>query len=332
MSPSLSIFLLIIVTIMWGSWFQVVKHTGKFPISVFMFILYSFSLLIVFMVLFFSGELSNLFPEILLKKDVALKVLIGGMLFGIGMQINLTIVKQIGLILSASIIATCGILIGTFVSVSLGGIPAHASVATILFAALILVIASVVSQYSGVLKNKKSISKHVNSPKKENTSFQLKPILILIFANAFLLIGYPYATSIGIATAKNPNAFIPLICIGLLSMGSFLGSLIFALIDVIINKKYDDIRNPGRSIGWISLMALIGAICHFGGNIIYVIAAPWVSIGIAWPLSNSYNMWSYVWGLIYGEYKNAPKSAYIALSIGFVLFVLGMIILSKNVI
>ncbi|MEG2843539.1 MAG: hypothetical protein RR900_08625, partial [Ruthenibacterium sp.] len=73
---------------------------------------------------------------------------------------------------------------------------------------------------------------------------------------------------------------------------------------------------------------LIAAFCHFGGNVLHAIAAPVVSVVIATTLGNSYSMWSYVWGLAYGEFRGAHKKTYLLLASGVGLFLAGIVVLS----
>ena len=47
LSQSTALIILLIVTFLWGSWFQVVKHTGDYPIYALLSWLYVFSIFIV---------------------------------------------------------------------------------------------------------------------------------------------------------------------------------------------------------------------------------------------------------------------------------------------
>ena len=78
-------------------------------------------------------------------------------------------------------------------------------------------------------------------------------------------------------------------------------------------------------------MACIAAFCHFGGNVLHSIAAPVVSVVIATGIGYSYGMWSYLWGLLYGEFKGAGKRTFAVLAGGIALFVIGVLILTFNV-
>ena len=83
-------------------------------------------------------------------------------------------------------------------------------------------------------------------------------------------------------------------------------------------------------LGKLFVLAAIAAFCHFGGNVLHAIFAPVVSVAIATVIGNSYHCWSYIWGLIYGEFKGTSKKTYGILFGGMLLFVAGVILLSFN--
>lgn len=52
LSQTSAVFVLLFVTFLWGSWFQAVKHTGNYPIYVFLNWMYLFSVVIVWGAIF----------------------------------------------------------------------------------------------------------------------------------------------------------------------------------------------------------------------------------------------------------------------------------------
>ena len=52
LSPTMAVLILIFVTFLWGSWFQVVKHTGDYPIYVFLNWMFLFSIFVVWISIF----------------------------------------------------------------------------------------------------------------------------------------------------------------------------------------------------------------------------------------------------------------------------------------
>lgn len=116
----------IFVTFLWGSWFQTVKHTGNFPVHAFISMMYAVSVVIVWGAIGFLG--AEMVPHGVLNemtgnRPLALLVFACGLVFGVAMQLQLTVVKRIGLILSTSVSATCSILGGTAVSMMFAGCP-----------------------------------------------------------------------------------------------------------------------------------------------------------------------------------------------------------------
>lgn len=116
----------IFVTFLWGSWFQTVKHTGNFPVHAFISMMYAVSVVIVWGAIGFLG--AEMVPHGVLNemtgnRPLALLVFACGLVFGAAMQLQLTVVKRIGLILSTSVSATCSILGGTAVSMMFAGCP-----------------------------------------------------------------------------------------------------------------------------------------------------------------------------------------------------------------
>ena len=137
MSVQLATFGMIFVSLLWGSWFQTVKHIGKFPTEKFITLMYGFSVVIVWLSIAFLGPSmipTSVFAE--LSSDPSLAVVIGicGVVFGIAMQLHLTVVKRVGLILSTSVSASAAILGGTIVTIIFAGVPESVSVAELFVA------------------------------------------------------------------------------------------------------------------------------------------------------------------------------------------------------
>ena len=72
---------------------------------------------------------------------------------------------------------------------------------------------------------------------------------------------------------------------------------------------------------------VIAAGAHYGGNIINAIATGTLTAAVSWPLGATAQMWTYVWGLASGEFKDAPRKSYLLIGIGAILFAIGIIYL-----
>lgn len=314
------------VTLLWGSWFQTVKHIKNFPVDAFITLMYAISVPIVWISIFIgNGTMipEGVFTEIRSNVVLAIGVMVCGFVFGIAMQMHLTIVKKVGLILSTSVSATCAILGGTIVSILFAGVPQGVSIAILIIASLLLICATFTCQYAGYRHDKASM-------KIEHTSSRIQDILMLAFINLVLMSSYPLANSLGLRTELNPNAFSSLTCMGLVVIGAFLGAL-----SVTIYKMHQRpiqlFRKVEVSYKKLFILAGIAALCHFGGNILHAIFAPVLSITIATAMGNSYHVWSYVWGLVYGEFKGASLKTYGILGSGVLMFLAGVLLLSWNI-
>ncbi|MEG1407980.1 MAG: hypothetical protein RSD23_08975, partial [Ruthenibacterium sp.] len=309
--------------------FQVVKHTGDYPIYAFLTWLYVFSLGIVWgaIVLLQDKMIPNgVINEITSDIPRAALVLLCGAMYAIGMQIQLVVVGRIGLILSTSVSATCTILMGTVVSAFFGGLPDGVSFFTIFGAAILLVFATILCQYAGVQRDA-DIGKGgdvINKPAQTTR----KDITILLLSSLVFAPFYTLAMSVGLRSTLRPKGFASLTCMGLLCIGAFIGTSIYTAVKLTKEKKWHVFLHPGKGMKIILVMALIAAFCHFGGNVLHAIAAPVVSVVIATTLGNSYSMWSYVWGLAYGEFRGAHKKTYLLLASGVGLFLAGIVVLS----
>lgn len=152
----------------------------------------------------------------------------------------------------------------------------------------------------------------------------------MAFINLILMSSYPLANSIGLRSALNPDGFSSLTCMGALVIGAFAGSSLFTLILLCREKESVAKVMALLPLGKLFILASIAAFCHFGGNVLHAIFAPIVSVAIATVIGNSYHCWSYIWGLIYGEFKGTSKKTCGILFGGILLFVAGVILLSVN--
>lgn len=314
----------IFVTVLWGSWFQTVKHIKTFPVHAFITLMYGLSVLVVWVSIALFGNFLNtkdIFFEISSNIPLSMFVLLCGICFGIGMQMHLSIVKRIGLILSTSVSASCAILGGTIVTILFSELPKGVTIPLLMLVAVLLISATIVCQYAGILRDKdKGIAVAATKESRK------KDVFHLAFINLVLLSSYALANSIALKTPTNPRGFEALTNMGVLVIGAFVGSLAVTLIRC---HKEGGLRfDCGVSRKKLLGLALIAACCHFGGNVLHTFFAPVISVTIATALGNSYHLWSYVWGLLYGEFKGSSVKTYAILGIGILLFVIGVVIIS----
>lgn len=325
MSTQIAIGGIIFVTFLWGSWFQTVKHIDSFPVHAFISMMYGISVVIVWLSIGFAGRSmipQGVFYEIKNNVGLTAAVVGCGLIFGIAMQMHLTVVKRIGLILSTSVSATCAILGGTIVSAIFAGVPEGVSVSILFIASFLLILATITCQYAGICRDRKKQKRK----KGEKTQSRVQDVLLLAFINLILMSSYPLANSLGLRSALNPEGFSALTNMGILVIGACLGSGFFTLISFLRQKP----ESGNVSMRKLIFLATIAAFCHFGGNVLHAVFAPVVSVAVATVLGNSYHCWSYIWGIIYGEFKGAGRRSYLLLSTGILLFVTGVFLLSFN--
>ena len=314
----------IFVTILWGSWFQTVKHIKSFPVHAFITLMYGLSVFVVWIPIALFGKVlipDGIFNEISGHSGLSLFVILCGVCFGIGMQMHLTIVKRIGLILSTSVSASCAILGGTLVTVLFSELPEGVTAPLLILVSILLILATVVCQYAGVLRDRDK-----GIVVKDTQVSRSKDVFSLAFINLVLMSSYALANSVALKTPTNIDGFAPLTNMGLLVIGAFVGSLCVTL----IRCQKEGPLNFDCGVSRIKLigLAFIAACCHFGGNVLHTLFAPVISVTIATALGNSYHLWSYVWGLIYGEFKGSSKKTYAVLGFGVLLFIVGVLIIS----
>jgi hypothetical protein len=189
------------------------------------------------------------------------------------------------------------------------------------------VLATIICQYAGIVRDRKA-----GRMSAELKKSRIHDILSLVFINSVLLSSYPLATSVGIRSPLNPNGLSSLTCMGILVTGAFISSNVFTILTLTRKRQWRVFWHPDKKISIILFMAFIAACCHFGGNILHAIVAPVISVVIATAMGNSYHIWSYLWGIFYGEFRGANYKAYFLLTSGIIMFIIGVLVLSFNVV
>ncbi|RED65268.1 MULTISPECIES: hypothetical protein [Cohnella] len=325
MTETGAIFMILTAAFLWGSWLMGTKYTKDFPLPAFMLWLYTSSFVLVWVVVLISevARPTHFIPIIAASPWLAVLVMICGGAMAIGMQIQMSVVGKVGLILSNSVSATSGVLLGTLVTVIIGGLPDHVSVRTVVIAAVILIFATFVCQYSGKLRDRDLNRAGKRQRPKQDT----KAALMLIFSSV-LVAAYPLGLSSGVRTDFGNHGFPALVCIGLLSLGSFIGTVLYSgylltkqkQLRSVLDKKYKKA---------IMISCLCG-VCHYGGNLIHVLAAPMISVAVSWLIGRSGNMWTYVWGIYHKEYTGASFKTYGVLTVGIGIYIFGVLLLSRS--
>ena len=334
MSATVAIIGMVLVTFMWGSWFQTVKHIKDYPIIAYTFWLYFFSPIIVWTsILFLHKQMvpDGVLNEIAKYPGKAATVFLCGMIFAIGMQLQMGFVKKLGLILSTSVSASSNVLASTFITSFVGGLPEGASFPKILTASLMLIAATIICQTAGARRSKDI---HAGTEEKEHVrKVKKSDILALALINALMLTAFPLSMSLTLKSGLRPEGFSSLTLMGILSLGAFIGSLIFTLSYLKKKGGMDRLFEPWKKGNRkILVLAFISAVCHFGGNVLQSIFSPVISVPIATPMGTAYNVGSYFWGVLYGEFKGSSKRTYGVLILGVLFFIGGVLLLTSNIV
>lgn len=350
MSIEIALLTMILVSFLWGSWLQVVKYLEEYPIQFFLTWMYFFSLIITWTLITIDG-LIPIIKEMTSNIVLTFFILCCGAIYSLGMQLQLLVINRMGLLLSSSIMSSGMIFSGLISSALIGGIPRNASLSMILLAAFLIVMGTIVCQISGLMRDKdieKSDEVINNIADSNKAQYQaesiinnkkdsrVRNIVLLLIASAVLVPFYSIALSLGLKTNLRPRGFSSLTIMGLLSLGAFLAYVVNSSITIIKKNKNHGVisffmqGSSRKGLGKVTILSMISAFCHFGGNILHSFSAPVVSVVISTGIGYSNGMWGYLWGLVYGEFKNAKTKTYLVLAVGVVLFIFGIIILSLN--
>ena len=124
---------------------------GRFSAAGLLLWLYGFSFVLVwsFILIVEGFDIGWIFGEICADPWRALFVMACGSGMALGIQLQMTVIGRVGLVLSNSVNATFGILLGTLLSAVLGKLPEGVSYGRVFLTALILICATAICQYSG---------------------------------------------------------------------------------------------------------------------------------------------------------------------------------------
>jgi hypothetical protein len=161
------------------------------------------------------------------------------------------------------------------------------------------------------------------SPAGETSAFKganmWKAVAVLV-ASAALIPAYSLAISFGLRSVSHPQGLAVLPFMALLASGAFIGALLSSGGVLTQRRQWGRIFHARPRY---LLYGLLAALAHYGGNIIHTFATARLSSVISWPLGFTSGLWTQMWGLVYGEFRGAPKKAYLWLAAGVILYALG---------
>lgn len=323
-STGVGIFMVLLTTFMWGSWFQFVHKIGRWPVASFMLWLYTSSFVIVWIAVFaLEGAFipEGIVSTVRASKGLCLFVLVCGALFAVSMQIQMMVLSKAGLIFCTSVTAMVSIPYGFLISSYFGGISPNISFPLLILGVILVFSAGLLCQRSTRMRD---ADQGVEIDKGDKS--RLKYMLVILLCHFFLGPSYTLAMSIGTKTDLRPAGLPSVLLIGILSCGSLIGTWVLSGIRLTRNHQWKETFSwdNRRYIGY----ACLSGVFHYGGNLIHTIAIPVLSMAIAWPLGNLSSVWQYLWGLVQGEFKGVKKATYIMLLAGVGGYILALIILT----
>ncbi len=315
-----AILLELCTAFLWGSWFQFLKKIGNYPMPAFMIWLYVFSNMIVWGVM--CGWRDIFVPEgiaasLASRPGLAAFCMAGGALFGAGMQVSTTVMVRLGLVLSVSVTATLSIFTGTIIPMAVHGLPEGVTVPVLLLISLVFLSGTLLIQFGGVIYRRDNEDNvDLSIPKIDGRTY------LLFLLNTVLGLGYTFAVTYGMRSVTNPDGLPPMLCCGMICLGALTGTLAVSGFRLLRAGELSILRHtPPR----ILMYCFLSACGHFGGNVTHMIAAPLLSLAIAWPITTTSGIWTYFWGFAYGEFRHSSMQVKLLIIAGVFLYLTGLV-------
>lgn len=322
LSNGLAIFLSLFAASLWGTWFISLKYLKNYPIQAFIMTLFTTSLVLVWGVGFIldgKALLGNIADILAIKPSCVWITFVCGILYVIGMSMTMTVLKTIGLSLSQPIQSSINILAGTLVSGLVGGMPEDISISKMVIAIVFLLVAVLMSVVAGSMRVKAQRDGHSQSTLTFSSKDLVRSLGLIAIASAFAP-SYTLAISYGLKSTTHADGLAVMPFMVLLASGAFVGAFLANGITLTVRKQWHLIWEAPLSIHKWGIMS---GLFHYGGNIIHTFATAFLSSVVSWPLGVTCNLWTQVWGFVYGEFKGFPKKVYVVLFAGFAFYLAG---------
>ena len=320
----LAIVLTLLAASMWGSWMQIVKHTGKYPIEGIAFFLYVLSFVLVWAVTLILKPFlltESIWYHVSSDWAVSFKILVGGAMMSMGLLFSLTAMSRVGLLLSTALSGAVGTILGLIISIIEEGMPkTDNALLLLILCTATMIAASFVCNYASILRDRDRAGETGIKKEKQEKTVTFKVILMIALA-AILTTGWSVGTAAGTA-----SGFPPIITCALMATGSFIGMTVVGSIMFTIKKEWKEILCIGKPKKPIAL-SVIAALCHYGGNIISIYSMPGISATLSFLFGRTSAVWTYFWGIYYKEFAGVRKRTTTVLILGIALYFLGLVFL-----
>lgn len=303
---------------------QVVKHRKNYPITGIIFLLYTFSFVLVWGVTLLLAP--SLLPQGILAATraapaVVAKLLLGGAMMSMGLLVSLIIMGQVGLLLSTAISGAAGSILGILTSLMEEGLSDNPyALPLVLGCTAVFIAATFTCNYAAILRDRDRSAGAAGAQTAKGPVTMR--VILLMLLSTFLTNGWSIGTASGTA-----SGFPPILTCAYMATGSFLSVLLVCGASFTKKKQWRQVLCIGQSKRPF-LLGIISAACHYGGNLISIYAMPALSATLSFLFGRTANVWTYFWGLYYKEFAGSSRRTFAVLVLGIFLYFLGVLLLA----
>ena len=327
MSQTAAIIVALGAAFLWGIWPIILKYVGHTPVEYFYIIIYSSSVIFIWVAGFAldGGALLGNMREVAALTPIKVIAAFGtGLFYVSASMLSMTVMQSIGLALAQPITSSINVLFGTVISFLLGGVPEGMTIWRILTACAFLVAAVFLTSLAGRARRETRLTSA------DDQGAGLGEITGRILGMTVLgaLGGVFYSTGVAFSLKSTTQPIglgvMPFLC--LLISGAWIGAMLICSYLMTKKKAWSMVKVVKPSLyGMITLASVV----HYSGNILHAYATRALSAVVSWPLGITSSLWTQVWGLAYGEFKNAPAKAFRLLVAGVICYLLGSAVISQ---
>ena len=188
-----------------------------------------------------------------------------------------------------------------------------------------LLAAVLLSMRAGRIRNEAQEAENVETGLSRDPQ-EIKHAVALLIVASLLVPAYTTGLSYGLQTITQPNGLAVLPFMAILVSGAFISALLICGIPLTLRKQWHVFSSHGFSI---HRLGIFSGFAHYGGNIIHTFATRNLSSVVSWPLGFTSGLWTQMWGLVFGEFKQAPTKAYVFLIGGVLSYIIGAMIIAN---
>jgi len=325
-----AILLTVFAMICWGSWQNtrnLIKTPWRFELFYWDFVLGIFftSLLSAF-TLGSLGEYGRVFIDDLLQADPMYmgSSMLGGMIWNLGTLLLTAAIVVAGMSVAFPIGGGIGWLLGILVNYQ----PEQVKNSLLLFTGMVIIMGAIL--FSMISYRRLAFEKKKPTLKGILLSFSAGLLIAFFYrfvANALANTYFDNAGNIVLESGK----LSPYTAVFLFSVGALICTLIFN--PIFMRKPIEgspvNFKDYFKGNTSVHLLGMLAGMIWCAGNIFSFMAAKAASPAIAYGLSNAAPVVAAVWGIfVWKEFKDAPKNTYVYLTLMFICYLLGLVLIT----